>query len=416
MSSSKPSLLLMLAVLFSQAVRADNMQAFNEAKALANRKLQSSFNGVNSGSAQQSIPKFGSSADEAGYFAGGQGQLSGYGVGKMQTCANQAPGADRLANQECEAVNLLAHNPQVRPAFPMDKNSPVFQKSRQINQNAEQAFAQYFPNRQGESSACVSKTETTPGQYSTQICADIKEAEGQQCTMGRLIDIDSDANFQCEQTINSYEHFKCKRSSNVTCTGGGDGCDQGGIIPNSWAGDMATSFIPVGAGNFMLQFGTIADNYWRGWGAVYDRSLSFEVRDTALISRFSLTRAAFDDWLLVKVNGSTVYVGPYGGDRLEVVSRCAWTDSETGQCAYYQNVVQYCANCFGSPELSTSWNIGLNIDIRRFLRNGSNTIFMRTIVAGGGEGAIQLTTRQFCPLQCSVSTRNDCASLEARSR
>lgn len=79
-------------------------------------------------------------------------------------------------------------------------------------------------------------------------------------------------------------------------------------------------------------------------------------------------------------------------------------------------MVRYGANAYGSPELSTSWNFGLNIDLRPYLRNGANTIFMRVIVAGGGEGAIQMTTRQTCPLNCSVSTDNQCAALEARAQ
>lgn len=228
---------------------------------------------------------------------------------------------------------------------------------------------------------------------------------------------------------------------------------------------MATSWFPDGAGNYILQFGTIADNYWGGWGAVYDRNLTFDIRDVGLITRFALTRAAFDDWLMVKVNGNLVYVGPRGGDRLEIYSPPpVFEPSSTRECQQYYDewgsswicydkqsgwrwdgggysnqtsfqscttvsggwncipadyrtgMVQYCATCFSWPELSTSWNFGLNIDLRPYLKNGSNTIFMRTIVAGGGEGAIQLTTRQMCPLQCSVSTRNDCATLEARSQ
>lgn len=395
----------------TQAQTGGSPSAFEAGKSLAEGKTESMFSGISSGSAQGKIPKYGSNTPEMNYFADGKGDTSGPGVAKINACASYTPGPDKIANQECEAVNFLARNPQVRPQFNISKNDPMIQRAKQLDKNAEQAFAQFFPGGTGGSSQCVTKTETIPGQYSTETCVSSQEIGTQQCTMGRVINIDTDANFQCDQTLSAYETLKCRRGNNVVCTGGGDGCDQGGIIPNSWAGDMATSFTPDGAGNYILQFGTIADNYWCGWGVVHDRNLTFNIRDVGLITRFALTRAAFDDWLMVKVNGNLVYVGPYGGDRLEFVQH--WINIQEWMLFEY---VQYCANCFGSPELGTSWNISLNIDIRPYLRNGSNTIFVRTIVAGCGEGAIQLTTRQACPRVCSVSTRNDCAALEARSR
>lgn len=439
-------------------------QAFQAGKTLGAGSRQQAASQISAGSATGKVPSYGASAPETNYFQGGRGELSGHGITKMQTCATATPDSDPIKRQECEAVNFLARNPNTRPQFDLS-NNPMFARAKNIRNNAENIFASLGMGGTGTSNQCTTKTETTPPQYTTETCSSFKEVVEQQCTMGRVINIDADSNFQCEQTVNAYETLKCRRGSNITCTGGGDGCDQGGIVPNSWAGDMATSWFPDGAGNYILQFGTIADNYWRGWGAVYDRNLSFDIRDVGLITRFALTRAAFDDWLMVKVNGNLVYVGPYGGDRLEIYSPppvfqsssnrvcqqsyddwgTSWTcyDKPTGwgwgyggysNLTYFQScttvsggwncipadyrtgMVQYCATCFGSPELGTSWNFSLNIDLRPYLKNGSNTIFMRTIVAGGGEGAIQMTTRQMCPLQCSVSTRNDCAALEARAR
>lgn len=407
----------LLMLFWAGAALADQNGAFQDGKRLGSSVIQGAFSGINSGAVSDKIPGYGTNPSETQFFQGGQGELSGPGISKIQNCATATPNPDPIKRQECDAVNFLARNPQIRPQFNINKNDPMILAAKHARNNAESFFQSLgIKGGAGSSTQCTTKTETTPAQYTTETCSSFKEVGEQQCTMGRTINIDSDANFQCEQTVNAYETLKCRRSSNITCTGGGDGCDQGGIVPNSWAGDMATSWFPDGAGNYILQFGTIADNYWGGWGAVYDRNLTFDIRDVELITRFALTRAAYDDWLMVKVNGTTVYVGPRGGDRLDVVQQCAWMDWETGQCAYYSNVVQYCATCFSGPELRTSWNFGLNIDIRPYLRNGSNTIFMRTIVAGRGEGAIQLTTRQKCPVQCSVSTRNDCATLEARSQ
>ena len=74
------------------------------------------------------------------------------------------------------------------------------------------------------------------------------------------------------------------------------------------------------------------------------------------------------------------------------------------------------ANDYGSPELSTSWNFGLNIDIKPYLKEGVNTVWMRTIVAGGGEGAVVFTTRQTCPRNCRDVWSNECAAFEVRAQ
>jgi len=145
--------------------------------------------------------------------------------------------------------------------------------------------------------------------------------------------------------------------------------------------DMAYNWQTVGQGKNRLTFGTIADNYWGN--GVYDRSMSFNLSNKDIYSEFRIVRAYFDDWLKVEVNGRLVYVGPYGGDRLE-------TFRTTGR--FPRTRVRYCATCTGPLELSTSWNIGLNIDLLPHLKNGQNLITMRTIVAGRGEGAIQIDT------------------------
>ena len=151
--------------------------------------------------------------------------------------------------------------------------------------------------------------------------------------------------------------------------------------------DMATSWVPGGAGNYNLYLGTFADNYWRGYGAIYDRSLTFNLTDKSIRTRFTLAQANFDDWLWVKINGSTVYVGPYGGDRLAIVTEY-YGDSEGNSYSYDR--VQYCDSCFGWPELSRNWSTAPNVDMRPYLVSGQNTIWMRTIVAGAGEGAIRI--------------------------
>lgn len=212
---------VLAALLASQLALAQtggSQSAFEAGKLLGQGKNQGAFSGITGGSAQDRIPRYGMSTPEASYFAGGKGETAGPGVGKMQSCASYTPGTDKVANQECEAVNLLARNPNVRPRFNIGQNDPMVQKYKQLRDNAEQAFAQFFPGSAGSQSQCVTRNETRPGQYSTGTCVSAQEVGTQQCTMGRVINIDTDANFQCEQTINAYGTQTCRRRVDVHVT------------------------------------------------------------------------------------------------------------------------------------------------------------------------------------------------------
>lgn len=152
-------------------------------------------------------------------------------------------------------------------------------------------------------------------------------------------------------------------------------------------GDMRVYVEPgaMGAAS-KLEFGTFADNYWEGsstTGKSYDRQLKFMVPDITKVSEMTLVRAAYDDWLLVKVNGKTVYVGPKAGaDRL--IHRA-------------DGKVQYSATGVSKPELSTSWDFALNINILPYLVQGENVIETKTIVSGLGESALKFLYKNNCP-------------------
>lgn len=415
--------LLMVGVASAQTM-ASPAEAFQTGKDFANQGKGTASRQVNAATAAGTLPYYGTTAPETATFQDGRKFIGAAGTSKQFDCQTyQAKSA--FEQQECDAVNFMSKNPGSRPKFTIDKKTdPVLTGSRGIIKQ--------------------------PGQ--------VPGSSTQQCRVERTKDPATYLSETCTET-QTLENLSCKRVLRVACDAQRDGCDQGGIVPNSWAGDMATSLTPDGSGNYILQFGTIANNYWSGWGAVYDRHLSFSLQDVKLITRFALTRAAFDDWLMVKVNDQLVYIGPHGGDRLEIYSpapvleaagqrSCTTYRDEAGsgwQCADAESggnivsypsctavagggwnctpsdersgLVRYCETCFSSPELKTSWNLELDIDLRPHLRNGSNQIFMRTIVAGRGEGAVQITTRQLCPRSCRDQWDNSqCAALEQRAR
>lgn len=210
--------------------------------------------------------------------------------------------------------------------------------------------------------------------------------------------------------------------------------DPRGEMTNfNFAGDMAVSVISETTAGKDLYIGTVGDNYWRT--GLYDRTVHFNLEDPSLLEDMRILQAGFDDYLQVAINGTIVYLGPYGGNMLdynynnwgESESNCAY-DWESGawQCTRpapnpsvsYRNCTAqsgggYLCNQSGCPtgfvrlterpaqigagchppELATNWNVGLNINLMPYLRQGMNTLNFRVIVAGAGEGWIRLRYR-----------------------
>lgn len=195
--------------------------SFQQGKDLGGSVVDSGFSGVNSGAAADKVPAYGTNPPETNYYQVGQGDIEGPGAAKIQNCAGYTPGSNEIANQECEAVNFLARNPQIRPQFNITKNDPMILGAKNARNNAESFFQSLGVNGgAGSGTQCTTKTETTPAQYTTQTCSSIKELGTQQCTMGRVISIDDDANFQCNQTLNGYETLTCTRSPQISVTPG----------------------------------------------------------------------------------------------------------------------------------------------------------------------------------------------------
>lgn len=346
--------------------------AFNAGKTFANSGKEGASGAVNSTTASSNLPYYSTSAPQSEYFQDGTNPIGAAGSQKQAECqTSQASSA--FNQQECDAINFLTQNPTTRPKYNIDrKTDPLLNASQGIIDNPGP-----IPATSTQQCRVEQKPNPVPTTYETCVEAD------------------------------TIESVQCSRILVVACDPERDGCDQGGIVANSWAGDMKAAITPDSQGNLMLTFGTIGDNYW-GSGQ-YDRTLSFEIRDLSLISRFALTRAKFDDWLWVQVNGTTVYVGPYGGD---MINRKAFGRLYGVQCRSWEPNYR----C-GNVELGTSWDSTMDVDLRPYLVEGSNTIWTRTIVGGGGESAIQITTRQVCPRDCHDQwDDSQCSAMAARSQ
>jgi len=376
---------VLAALLASQLALAQtggSQSAFEAGKLLGQGKNQGAFSGITGGSAQDRIPRYGMSTPEASYFAGGKGETAGPGVGKMQSCASYIPGTDKVANQECEAVNLLARNPNVRPRFNIGQNDPMVQKYKQLRDNAEQAFAQFFPGGAGSQSQCVTRNETRPGQYSTGTCVSAQEVGTQQCTMGRVINIDTDANFQCEQTINAYETLKCRR----------------GFSPEFGIQTSTNSYTP--------SFGSEVPP----WSArTFHTSIDIDQAATAIIA--TLSRYQVDNYGQLWINGTLVYqnvLSGYGDMRNGSVTSETVYKSASGVSYgfFYDDGCNW--GCRG---------VSPNLDVSAYFRKGSNSI---TLVCANANGIGPCYATISVTVQKTVVTGsavvNGCAALEVRAQ
>ena len=249
---------------------ADQNGAFNDGRSLGASLNQQNRDAITAGNIENKIPAYGQSAAEATYFQGGRGDTAGPGVNKVSACSTATPDSDLIKRQECEAVNFLARNPDIRPQFTITGNDSMILGAKNARADAESTFQSLgIAGGTGSSTQCQTRTETTPAQFTTETCASPREIGTEQCamgriinidadanyecdrtatvlssatrapsvttpscTMGRIVDINSDSNFQCDETVNAYETLACRRGSSVTV-------GFGQCTPGAWLGRTA---------------------------------------------------------------------------------------------------------------------------------------------------------------------------------
>lgn len=396
-------------------------QAFQAGKTLGAGSRQQAASQISAGSATGKVPSYGASAPETNYFQGGRGELSGHGITKMQTCATATPDSDPIKRQECEAVNFLARNPNTRPQFDLS-NNPMFARAKNIRNNAENIFASLGMGGTGSTTQCVPRTITTPAQYSTDTCSSIREVGEQQCTMGRVINIDTDANFQCDKNINAYETLKCRKTYDVSCTGGGVGCSPSGIETSSATiSGFGRILLHSAGGNYwFLSAGTIMpDGSWVNnshfsgtFNNVFQSDIYFNITNKASIATFFLDQILYDDNIAVWLNGSLVFHSAGGSDFF----MCTITEMGEWGPVSYQGVSNGYNCSTGYFEGGSNISSYGGAELKHLLRDGSNHIRIKLVVGRNGDGIVRFKTLAYCPLNCSAILRNGCAGLEARAR
>ena len=178
---------------------------------------------------------------------------------------------------------------------------------------------------------------------------------------------------------------------------------NGELLTPSTSTSDTTLYQSYAAGSLKrYRIGTVCDNcFVGGSGKVFDRTVTFQMVNPQQLERVAIVTALYDDWMAVWINGILVMNRPYGGDRLNLIDntyqeyRC--TGKEGNNCRWVESGSKYVEAWPGgrdAVEMQQSRVEGHNLDIKPYLRPGYNTIFMRTIVGGEGEGMIDIETNE----------------------
>jgi hypothetical protein len=206
----------------------------------------------------------------------------------------------------------------------------------------------------------------------TKTCDEYSKASTTSCSTGEEITIDGETKYNCKR-YREYSTKSCKKELQATCTAYRE-CSTGGIELNTIATDLYWNY------NYPnLSIGRAGGNYWRGWCATYDRTVTFNVASLDRIEYFILNEARFDDYMSVTINGHTIYVGPFGGTTLYVDRGATNNGIRRRSC-----------------ELARLWVQYPKVDLKPYLKQGTNTLTMRVIVAGSGQGSMYFLLKNKC--------------------
>ena len=348
------------------------------------------------------------------YYGGGLTLPTSYGEAKIAGCRDNVADSDLYLRQECEGVNFIANNKTQRPDVTLTDREKLITGTQSIAGDPAETLDKYkwrYPlNADGSvgsipSTACPTETVTVPAVKSVKNCSEYYGAELFLCEAALKVTVDPNWNYSCLETKYQHERHSCSKKLKVTCEQAPD-CTTAGVEAGTMQGDMQLSFVKNGGdAAHTLTFGSIGDDYFRN--NQYDREMMVKIRNLKQLSVFTLQKVEYDDWLVVKVNGTIVYSSHNNrmiyGQYLSGWGGHSVHDEETGKR-------------IGNTERKTSWKKELNIDIRPYLKEGDNVIWTRTIVGGGGESAAIFKVHQYCDPVCTESWENGCGEFENKVR
>ncbi|MBP7189658.1 MAG: hypothetical protein KA998_00210 [Rickettsiaceae bacterium] len=169
----------------------------------------------------------------------------------------------------------------------------------------------------------------------------------------------------CEELKNQY---KCTDILTVECVGR--------LPARPLTLDIIETDLPIIRNqDGYLQAGSY-DRHWLygGSGWLYRFVIKFNIAKVSAIESFILQNIGYDDFVLLELNGSYVFSGPFGGHKLELIYGGVRVD-DSGR--------------LHNPEQSKWWSSpprppSLPKDLKPFLKDGVNSLNFTVVVGGKG--------------------------------
>ncbi|WP_282366688.1 hypothetical protein [Pseudomonas sp. PS02290] len=348
-----------------------------------------------SNSNAQTMPHYTNKPPQSQNF--GSSDLFGVGVSRINTCKTEAHGPDQIANQECDAVNFLAKNPEQRVKFPLDPKDPIISGIGETINNANGGSA---------TEACGTKTTTTPDIYSTEVCNEYNLSEMKSCSMGQVVNVDAKANFQCNITKNRLEQVSCDAWLTVACQPPVAGCSGGGIKTGSASlSNGSYTYKLVGDDLTIINDVTAINN-------ITSADFNFTIEGLDRVTDFFINSIHSDNYVGVSVNGHFV------GVHARIFS--GWNPSAdrlVQDFNYSPPHARWGPNPGDHYQAEIGGNLltAVNADLKPYLREGQNVITVNVLNGKGpGYGKVYITAHQLCPPPCVETWTNQCESYQQR--
>ncbi len=187
-----------------------------------------------------------------------------------------------------------------------------------------------------------------------------------------------DSNYEktfCEDLKNTYQ---CKRHLTIKC----HEKNLKGFNSTTFRMNSNNPSVPLNynVDSGALVVGKVYNTHNGGKGTSYSYDINFNIADVNLVSEFILRTVGYDDLIRISVNGRQVFIGPYPGDRLDLVT----SEQIYGFNQWWYKVRINGAGKMVSAETNAWKHATPNIDLRPYLFKGSNTINVSLIVGGSG--------------------------------
>lgn len=182
-----------------------NADAFAQGNAAAS--TSTTYTGINTSQATNTLQTYGTTSPEASYFGGGIGDTVTPGTGKKAGCAASTP-SDPAAAQECNAINYLQDLPSHTPSLGLTRSDPLLVSGKTVTNDPEALAANLGKTYAG----CTATTVLDPGTTTYEVCNDYLAIGNNVCKVNRLITVAVDRTYQCIKQDMTIQPQTCNRT------------------------------------------------------------------------------------------------------------------------------------------------------------------------------------------------------------